>query len=150
MAFSRVVGSEARGQAAMYTEVKLIALRGAREAPPLEACKGAEEWMKMSAIGKGSGRCLISTAAVGPGWTGRERRVMGHVVLMAWHPCVLVSAPGAEGRWLQRSWMGTSSLRPIGRRPVAVKRKVGVALCVAYNAPSVETARPYRWRASAR
>ena len=74
---------------------------------------------------------------------------MGHVVLMAWHPRALVSAPGAEGRCLQKSWMGTSSLRPIGRRPVAVRRKVEVASRVTYVAPPGETAGPHRWRASA-
>ena len=52
--------------------------------------------MMMSNTGNGSGWRLISAAETRPKWTGRERRVMGHVVLMARYPCVLVSAPGAE------------------------------------------------------
>jgi len=49
-----------------------------------------------SSVGNGSGWRLISAAEARPRWTGRERRVMGHVVLMAKYPCVLVSTPGAE------------------------------------------------------
>ena len=92
---TRAAGSRAKGVLSHMPRSNLLAF-GARGSPPLRSCRGTEDWMMMSRTGCGSDWRLISAAEARPKWTGRERRMMGHVVLMAKYPCVFVSAPGAE------------------------------------------------------